>query len=270
VPFPDFARNAIYETTNATSSYNSMQATYQRQMSAGLSILANYTWSKCMSNQHTQASQNTQYRAQWLPGFGINGDYGLCDTDATNVIHVGGTYALPVGHGRTFLGDSNGLVDSVLGGWGVYAIYSYQSGQPFTLGCPVSTSNFGCNADVVPGQDLDAGPHNKTQWLNPAAFAQPALATAIGQTDFAPLGGGPQQARGPGFNNLDASLFKTFHIHESTGLEFRAEAFNATNTPQFGQPGNLNNYTNVKSGFATITSMRNDQRLVQLALKLYY
>ena len=247
-----------------------MQATYQRQMSAGLSVLANYTWSKCMSNQHTQASQNTQYRAQWLPGFGINGDYGLCDTDATNVVHVGGTYALPVGHGRTFLGDSNGVVDSVLGGWGVYAIYSYQSGQPFTLGCPVSTSNFGCNADVVQGQDLYAGPHNKTEWLNPAAFAQPELATTIGQTDLAPLGGGPQQARGPGFNNLDGSLFKTFHIHESTGLEFRAEAFNATNTPQFGQPGNLNNYTNVKSGFATITSMRNDQRLVQLALKLYY
>ena len=270
VPFPDFARNATYETTNATSSYNSMQATYQRQMSAGLSVLANYTWSKCMSNQHTQASQNTQYRAQWLPGFGINGDYGLCDTDATNVVHVGGTYALPVGHGRTFLGDSNGVVDSVLGGWGVYAIYSYQSGQPFTLGCPVSTSNFGCNADVVQGQDLYAGPHNKTEWLNPAAFAQPELATTIGQTDLAPLGGGPQQARGPGFNNLDGSLFKTFHIHESTGLEFRAEAFNATNTPQFGQPGNLNNYTNVKSGFATITSMRNDQRLVQLALKLYY
>jgi hypothetical protein len=40
-------------------------------------VLANYTYSKCMSNQHTQASQNTQYRAQWLPGFGINGDYGL-------------------------------------------------------------------------------------------------------------------------------------------------------------------------------------------------
>ncbi len=72
--------------------------------------------------------------------------------------------------------------------------------------------------------------HNKTQWLNPAAFNLPPTASVIGQPDYSPLGGGPQQARGPHFNNLDASLFKNFHIHESTALEFRLEAFNATNT----------------------------------------
>jgi hypothetical protein len=274
VPFPNFARNSTYETTNATSSYNSMQATYEHQMSAGLSLLANYTFAKCMSNQHTQASQNTQYRAQWLPGFGINRDYGLCDTDATHAVHLGATYALPVGHGRTLLGNSNGAVDAVLGGWGTYLIYTFQSGQPFTVGCPTSTSNFGCNAFTVPGQDLYSGPHNKTQWLNPAAFSVPPAATAIGQQDFSPLGGGPQQARGPHFNNLDASLFKNFHIYESTGLEFRLEAFNATNTPQFGQPSNVTGFNQYKpgnpGGFAAITSTRNDQRQVQAALKLTF
>lgn len=274
VPFQSFARNSTYETTNATSSYNSMQATYEHQMSAGLSVLANYTWGKCMSNQHTQASQNSQYRAQWLPGFGIHGDYGLCDTDATNVVHVGATYALPVGHGRALLGNSNGVVDAVLGGWGTYFIYSFQSGQPFTIGCPTSTSAFGCNAVVAPGQDLYAGPHNKTQWLNPSALALPPQATAVGQSDYSPLGGGPQQARGPHFNNLDASLFKNFHLFESAGLEFRLEAFNATNTPQFGQPGNVTGYNQYKpgnpGGFSAITTTRNDQRQVQAALKLTF
>ncbi len=274
VPFPNFARNSTYESTNATSSYNSMQATYEHQMSAGLSVLANYTYAKCMTNQHTQASQNTQYRAEWLPGFGINRDYGLCDTDATHAVHVGATFALPVGHGRALLGNSNGAVDAVLGGWGTYFIYTFQSGQPFTIGCPTSTSNFGCNAFTVPGQDLYAGPHNKTQWLNPAAFTVPPAATAIGQQDFSPLGGGPQQARGPHFNNLDASLFKNFHIYESTGLEFRLEAFNATNTPQFGQPSNVTGFNQYKpgnpGGFAAITSTRNDQRQVQAALKLTF
>jgi hypothetical protein len=81
------ARNSTYETTNANSSYNSMQVTYQHQMSFGLSLLANYTWSKCLSDQH--APQNSQfnagYRAQWLPGFGIKGDYALCDGDATDL-----------------------------------------------------------------------------------------------------------------------------------------------------------------------------------------
>jgi hypothetical protein len=58
------------------------------------------------------------------------------------------------------------------------------------------------------------------------SFSLPPMASATGQADFSPLGGGVQQARGPHFNNnLDASLFKNFHIHESTALEFRLEAF---------------------------------------------
>jgi hypothetical protein len=121
-------------------------------------------------------------------------DYGLCDTDATNTVHLGGTYGLPIGHGRALLGNSNGVVDAVIGGWGTYFIYSFQGGQPFTVGGPSSTSNFGCNAFLVPGQNLYAGPHNKTQWLNPAAFSLPPMASAIGQPDYLPLGGGPQQA----------------------------------------------------------------------------
>jgi len=58
----------------------------------------------------------------------------------------------------------------------------------------------------VPGQDLYAGTHNKAQWLNPAAFSLPRMASAIGQPGFSPLGGGPQQACGPHFNNLNAAV----------------------------------------------------------------
>ena len=205
VPFPSFARNSTYETTNGNSSYNSLQATYEHQTSFGLYVLGNYTWSKCMSDQHTQASQNQQYRAQWLPGFGISRDYGLCDTDATNLIHLSGTYNLPFGRGRQFLANSNRATDAILGGWVVNFIYTYQGGQPTTVTCPVATSEFGCFANTVPGQNLYAGPHNYTQWLNPAAFAQPPIATTIGETNYAVLGGSPQQVRGPSFKNVDAS-----------------------------------------------------------------
>lgn len=270
VPFPSFARNATYETTNANSNYNSLQTTYEHQFGLGLTLLANYTYSKCMSDQHTQASQNPQYRAEWLPGFGIHGDYALCDTDATHLVHFSGEYNLPFGHGRTFLSNSNRIVNGFLGGWALNFIYSYQSGQPFTIPCPKATSEFGCNADVLPGASLYAGPHNYTQWLNPAAFAQPPAATTIGQTDYSVLGGSPMQARGPSFSNLDSSIFKNFSITESVRLQFRAEAFNTTNTPQFGQPGNLD-FTNTKSGnFSNITTTRNNPRVMQFALKLYY
>ncbi len=271
VPFPSFNRNATFESTNAVSSYNSMQTTYEHQFAYGLTMLANYTWSNCMSDQHTQASQNPQYRAEWLPGFGIGADYALCDTDATHLAHISGSYELPFGAGHMFLSGTNGFVNGVLGGWAVNFIYSYQSGQPFTVGCPGTgtTSDFGCNANVVKGVDMYAGPHDYTQWLNPAAFSKPPAATAIGQTDYSPLGGKPMQARGPSFSNIDASIFKSFKMTESLRLQFRAEAFNLTNTPQFGQPGNLD-FTNVKGGFSSITSTRNNPRVMQFALKLFY
>jgi Carboxypeptidase regulatory-like domain/TonB-dependent Receptor Plug Domain/TonB dependent receptor len=271
VPFPGFARNATYETTNATSSYNSMQITYEHQMNVGLTILANYSYSKCMSNQHTQASQNQQYRAQWLPGFGIAGDYGLCDSDVTNVVHASGSYALPFGRGRAFMSNVSKPTDLVLGGWNVNFIYTYQGGQPVTITCPQATSAFGCFGNVVPGADIYGGQHNFAQWLNPQAFSQPPAATAVGQTGFAPLGGGPQQARGPGFNNWDASVLKNFGFTEALRLQFRAEAFNLFNTTPLGQPGNLGNFNT--TNFASITTARNGgnaSRRLQFALKLFF
>lgn len=274
VPFPSFNRNATYETTNASSSYNSLQTTYEHQMSSGLLLLANYTLSKCMSDQHTQASQNQQYRAEWLPNFGIQRDYALCDTDATHLVHFSGSYDLPFGQGRAFMTHANKAVDSALGGWVVNFIYSYQSGQPFTVGCPVgTTSDFGCFANVVSGQSPYAGPHNYKQWLNPNAFAQPPTATTIGQTDYSPLGGEQEQVRGPSFKNLDSSILKNFNFTESVRLQFRAEAFNTTNTPPFSQPGQLN-FTNLTK-FSSITGTKNSNgnngaRTLQLALKVFF
>jgi Carboxypeptidase regulatory-like domain len=274
IPFKSFARNATYETTNASSSYNALQTTYEHQLGYGLTMLANYTWSKCMTDQHTQAGQNQQYRAEWLPGFGINADYALCDTDAANVFHLSGSWQLPVGRGKSLLSNSNRAVDAVLGGWAVNFIYGYQTGQPFTINCPVTTSaGFGCFANKVPGQSLYAGPHNYKEWLNPNALAQPAAATAVGQLDYSVLGGQGQQARGPDFNNLDSSIFKYFNFTETVRMQFRAEAFNTTNTPQFAQPGTLNFETvsaTSSNGFSSITGVRNNQRLFQFALKLFY
>ena len=274
IPFPSFARNATYETTNAVSSYNSLQITFEHQLSQGLYLLANYTWSKCMNDQHTQASENQSYRAEWLPGFGIQKDYALCDSDATSIVHVAGTYDLPFGHGRALMANANRAVDAVLGGWIVNGFYTHQSGQPFTINCPVATTaDFGCFANVVSGQGLYTGGHTVAQWLNPNAFAEPPTATAIGQTDYSPLGGGQEQARGPNFSNLDSSIMKNFHVNDTTRFEFRAEAFNTTNTPPFAQPTSQLNFTTAK--FSNISSTKNSNenfgaRTLQLALKFFY
>ena len=70
IPFPDFALESAYLTTNGTSSYNSLQVVYTHQLGAGLSVLANYTYSKCMTDQGA-ITDGITYRAQWLPGFGL-------------------------------------------------------------------------------------------------------------------------------------------------------------------------------------------------------
>jgi hypothetical protein len=182
---------------------------------------------------------------------------------------------LPVGRGKALLGGANRIEDTIIGGWAANYIYTFQSGSPFSVGCPsATTANFGCFANEVPGQGLYTGGHTVNQWLNPNAFAQPPLATTIGQTDYSPLGGTPFVARGPHFNNVDASLFKSFSIEPVGRLEFRAEAFNLTNTPQFGQPGNTAGFASTGPGnpnqFSAITYLRNNARLLQFALKLYF
>ena len=284
-PYPDFSSYMTYSTFSGNSHYNSLQANYERRVGHGLSVLGNFTWASCM-NDATDVLNPTAlfiYRAPFLPHFGIHGDFSRCDFDINKVVHFSGTYELPFGNGRHFLGGSSGVLNAIVGGWDVNWILTLQDGQPGTVPCAIATtSGFGCYALRVPGVDLYAGKHNQDQWMNPAAFQTPPVATAIGQTDYSPLGGGPAQFRGPGFHRMDFSLFKQFRLNERLRMEFRSEFFNLTNHPNFSNPGfslngvpaapgalNYNNPTN----FGKITSTRdgqNDQREIQFALKLYF
>jgi hypothetical protein len=285
IPFPDFSRGSSYVSTTAQSNYNSLQVTYNHQFSGGLSMLANYTYSKCMTDlQANRDGIQNPRGAEWLPGFGIAGDNQLCPSDATDVVHISGLYQLPFGRGRMWMSNANEVARAVAGGWSVNFIYSHQSGQPFNIPCTKSTtSDFGCNANVIPGANIYGGQHSVEHWVNYAAFINPPVATQIGQTDYSPLGGSGTQARGPGFNNADVSVFKDFSFTPRVYLQFRAEAFNVTNTPQFANPGSAGsdtvagngaapNATNfdVPSSFGKISALINNPRLLQMALKLYF
>jgi len=274
IPFPDFGVGATYVASEGNQYYNSLQTTFQRRLSTGLSLLANYTYSKCRGDYGDLlgVNQGHGFRAPYLAGFGPKGDYALCGEDVTNIVHLSGVYKLPFGSGQHFAHDARGAVNQVIGGWSVNWILTLQGGFPFSIGCPQgTTSDFGCYADLVSGQNKYAGPHNVNQWLNAAAFSNPPVATTIGQTDISPLGGAANQAYGPGFHRMDFSLFKNFQTTERTHIEFRGEIFNLTNTPQFGQPA----YTNFlnPSNFGQITSLRDagdDPRQIQFALKFYW
>jgi len=93
------------------------------------------------------------------------------------------------------------------------------------------------------------------------------VATAIGQTDFSPLGGPRTQVTGPPFRQLDMSLSKRFNLSRMR-LEFRAEAYNLTNTPSFNLPSSTN-FAN-KATFGLITPPSNSARQIHLAAKLHW
>ncbi|MGH9377606.1 MAG: carboxypeptidase regulatory-like domain-containing protein [Terriglobia bacterium] len=268
-PYPSFAYGGVYNLPDANGNFNALEANIERRFTSGFSLLGNYTYSKCRTDSRDNLDNNIGgYRAQYLAGFGIEQDYALCDFDTRNIVHLSGTYALPFGQGKYFL-NRPGFLNEVIGGWTTNWILDLQDGQPFTVGCTAtSTAGLGCNALLVPGQSVIAGPHNVSHWINAVAFTNPSAATSIGQTNFAPLGGAPTQAVGPGVHDLDFSLFKSFRVSESKSLEFRAEVFNLTNTPDFSNPSSLN-FLN-PAQFGKITGTQTNARLIQFALKFYF
>jgi Carboxypeptidase regulatory-like domain/TonB dependent receptor len=268
-PFPDLGLQGAWLVTTSTSSFNSMQAVYNHQIGAGLNVTANYTYSHCLTDE-ADISERIPYRAQFLAGFGIAGDYTNCVDDAKSVFHASGAYDLPFGQGKQFLSSAGRTLNQIFGKWNLNYIFSYQSGQPFTVPSAVATSGgFAADANIVGNQY--AGAKTVSHWLNASAFANPPIYDGNPNDDqgFAPLGPTQNQSRGPSFFNIDSSVSKNFGIKgESTYLQFRAEAFNLLNHPQFSNPGNLL-YTSPNS-FASITSLRNATRILQLALKLYF
>ena len=272
-PFPDFGYNPSYAATEGNSYYHSLQLKVTRRFSNGLNFLGDYTYSKVRGDalDLLNGSGSGGYRAPYLPAFGIQGDYQLENFDVRNIVHFSGGYDLPIGQGKKYLSNNSRLANGILGGWSMNWILTLQDGQPVTVGChgASTVTGLGCNALLVPGQNVFAGPHNVNQWANPKAFTNPPVATAIGQSDFAPLGGAPTQFAGPGFHRFDWSLFKDIRTSESTR---RAEFFNLTNHPNFSG-GNCMNTDFTSTLFGTTTCTKdspNDPRQIQFALKFYF
>jgi len=272
VAFPHFAIGSPDVRPIGNSNYYGTEVTYQHRLSQGLTVLANYTWSQSRTDaSDTLFSNSVAYRAPLVPGFGIHGDYGFASSDVRNATHIATTYELPFGRGKAFLSGGR-VLNAFVGGWRMSGIFTLQSGIPVTVTCSVTTgARSGCVALKVPGVGLYTGAHTVAHWANAAAFANPPAVTAVGQTDFTPLGGSTQQLVSPGFHRGDVSIGKRWATSDRTALEFRGDFFNVTNTPNFAPPGNLNFGSALT--FASITATRdspNDPREIQLGVDFYF
>jgi hypothetical protein len=291
LPFPDFGWGGSEQLSAGSSYYNGLQTSFEKRYSNGLNFLLTYTYSHCRSDSGDLLNGSAiGWRAPWLTGFGIKGDYGDCDFNIFNVAHFSGGYQLPFGNGRHFLGQSHGVANQVVGGWQMVWNATIEGGQPITIGCPYGTndSGFGCDA-MLTGQAPHGSLGAPDGFLNPNAFTQPCPAPGFNQpsrcvpsgTSFGLLGGGDATTSGPGIGRLDFSLFKNFRLSDRSRLEFRGEFFNVLNHPTFNAPGFGGNGVVSVSGatdyfstnFGKIGSTRfpfQDPRQIQFALKLYF
>ena len=267
IPFPDFGAGSPYFATAGNSNYDSLQTNWTHRSPRGLNMLIGYTLAQARSDAGDSLSNGGVggYRA---PGIvPIKFDTGLASFNIKHQFVGSGTYELPFGHGKQFLSDLNRPEQVMLGGWSVNSILTFDSGQPQTIYSQVNTgSGINAYADVVAGAKKYRG--GIGGFYNPAAFTSPPVVSTIGQTDLSPLGGPPTQVNGPGYKDFDFSLFKSFQVTEGTHAEFRAEAFNLTNTPSFNLPSDAN-YLDT-ANFGRITSTRSNSRELQLAFKYYW
>jgi Carboxypeptidase regulatory-like domain/TonB dependent receptor-like, beta-barrel/TonB-dependent Receptor Plug Domain len=256
VNWPDFALGSLLVRTVGESSYDSLQTKFRRRLHDGLEFLVSYSLSDAKTNAGDSLSGGGVggLRGPDLAGFDLKNDIGLSGFHTRHAFVFSGSYDLP-GQG------------SILGGWRTNWVLSVYSGQAQTINCAVATgAGTGCYALVV--GDPYSGSHDVTQFYNPAAFATPSPVTTIGQTDFSPLGGKRSQVTGPPLRQLDMGVAKQFRIFGQRQFELRMEAFNLTNTPSFNLPGSLD-YRDARN-FASITTMRNTPRQIQLGAKIYW
>lgn len=258
-PFPLWQTVASDGIAIGNSEYNALQVSFTKRYTNGLSLIAGYTWSKLM----TDISDGT-----WSTAGSIRSYYCVrCEhsNGAYDVPHrftLSAVGELPFGKGKMFGSSWNRAVDTVLGGWQANGILTLASGIPLVFSTAANNSytfGGGQHPDVVGNPVLSTG-KSIYQWFNTAAFAQPANFTS-GNLSRTYTGVRADKAR-----NLDFSLFKNFSLTERFKLQFRAEAFNLTNTPVFGAPGTAVNGVN----FGVITGQSNVPRNLQLAFKLLF
>jgi Carboxypeptidase regulatory-like domain/TonB dependent receptor len=245
-------------------SYNALQVSLQKRLTNGLQFVANYTYSKCMTNNqgyYGQGGQAGQSNWYYQNIYDAAAEWGPCDYDATHNFVGNVVYDLPFGRNRTFGRDMNRALDAVVGGWELAGILSVHTGFPLTVSASdaSNTGSRGPRADCIAPADVfgqQSSPSGGYQWFNPDSYAQPAAYT------FGSCGVGT--VRGPGLSSFDLNLSKNFKFTERESVDLRADFINLTNTPILNSP-------NLGVG-PTLGLLQSSQgaRNVQFALKFHF
>ncbi len=274
-----------------SAGFNSLQVTLEKSMSHGLSLLANYTWSKTLDDmpQATRVSNTEDLNAgesYVYPLYPSNAtgipaaayvsdikalDRGISDIDHPQAMSFSYVYELPKLH------EGFSVLKAVVNGWRTSGLIQHHSGDSLTVYVGSDNSKTGLSQDRgqrdftqsayldQPGGGRCVAGKSCVNWLNPSAFSIPAQ-TGPG-TGFGNIVKG--SLRGPGYTNWDAAVVRTFPIYRETNMEFRAEYFDLLNHTELANPA-VSNPISSSTTFGTITSTYNGPRIAQFSLKYVF
>lgn len=291
-PFPQFAGFGGDAFPVADSTYHALQVRAERPFANGLEFLVTYTWSKSIDNSSFQDFSNQFLgngggSASLQDPFNPRGDRSVSVFNLPQLFQVSYEYELPIGHDKALGGTMNPVLNAIVGGWQTSGIWTIGAGRPLTLtGSHASIPTYGQRPNLsaplqrssTSYQSLVNGLPNTSQ--NASYFSNPSALSVAPDFTFGNAPRATDSVLSPGIRNAELAVFKEFPmgmVHEGMRLEFRAEATNALNHPQFKAPN-----TNAASGtFGQIVPgggfspgsgavTINSPRELQLGLKLYF
>ena len=223
VPYPQYGQ-VQYRTNDSNSTFEALELSATRRLHQGWLVMANYMWSHAINDGSLGGGETDATTPENV--FCRACERASSSYDVRNFFNVNSVYQIPYPLRQ---------LHSILGGWSLSGNATARSGQPvnITISRPASAVPGGYNMtqrpDVVPGVSLiPPGGQTPSHWFNPAAFAVPAPGT-WGNA-------GRNIGRGPMLYQIDLSLAKEVPLREHARLEFRADAFNVVNRPEYGNP----------------------------------
>jgi hypothetical protein len=242
--------------------YDALQVNARQRFAKGLEYQLNFTYSHGMSDAigyYGEGGQAGSQSAYWQYLYNRKAEWGPTYFDAKAMFNGVFTYQLPFGKGKTFGANMNSVLNGFVGGWQLGGILNLRSGFPYTITATdrSGSKSRGARADRVGNGEGPKQVGKGNSWLDKSAFKEPVAGT-LGNS-------GVGVVRGPGWKTFDLSLQKSFPITEKRNIEFRAEMFNLTNTPQFSTP----NRNASSATFGEITGAQGD-RNIQFGLKFNF
>jgi hypothetical protein len=246
------------------SNFNALTVGVEKRYARGLTLLANYTWSRALGAA-PPVTEGINDTAVQNP-VDIRREYGPLEFDVINRFTASYVYDLPFGRGRPFLSSATGVVKALTWGWQLNGITTLQGGLPFTPTLSNSLGKTFTNSRPNAIGDPAKTARQPYDWISPAAFAIPSSVEVAAGNFFGSAG--RNSLREPGYVNFDFSVTKNFEIREQMRLQFRTELFNSSNTPFFGIPASVGVIFG-SSTFGKVTAA-GDPRIIQMALKLVF